>query len=103
MKVSPVALKLCGSVLVGILLLSQSDAGDKLGCIAAWLIYCCMSEENCCCNAGDKSAMLSGLVIDVTVSVADMELLVEVEVGGGTVAMLAESAVVAGTVGCSGS
>ena len=52
MKVSAAALKLCGSVLVGTLVLSLSDDGDKLGCIAAWLIYCCMSKENCCCNAG---------------------------------------------------
>ena len=72
-KVSVAALKLCDSVLVGTLLLSQSDAGNKLGCIAAWLIYCCLSE-NCCYSAGDKSAMLSGLVVDVTVLVAGMEL-----------------------------
>ena len=32
MKVSAVALQLNGNVLVGTLLLSQSDAGDKLGC-----------------------------------------------------------------------
>ena len=103
MKVSAAALKLCGSMLVGTLLLSQLDAGDKLGCRAAWLIYCCMSKENYCCNTGDKSAMLSGLVVDVTVSVAGMELLMEVEIGGGTMTVLAESAIVAGTVRCSAS
>ena len=103
MKVSAAALKLCGGVLVGTLLLSQSDAGDKLACIAALLIYCCMSEENCCCKAGGKSAILSGWVVDVTVSVAGVELLMEVEVGGGSVTTLVESAVVAGTVGCSAS
>ena len=47
--------------------------------------------------------MLSRLVVDVTVSVADVELLIEVEVGGGTMTMLVESAVIAGTVGCSAS
>ena len=91
-KVSAAALKLCGSVLVGTFL---SGAGNKLGCIAAWLIYYCTSEENCCCNAGNKLAMRSGLVVDVTVSVAGVELLMEVKVSGGTVMMLLESAVVA--------
>ena len=32
------------STYVGTLLLSQLDAGNKLGCRVAWLIYCCMSE-----------------------------------------------------------
>ena len=77
MKVSAAALTLCGSVLVGTLLLLQSDAGDKLGCRAALVIYCCMSEENCCCKAGGKSAMVDELVVDVIVSVAGVELLIE--------------------------
>ena len=101
MKVSAAALKLCGSMLVGLWLLSQSDAGDKLGCRAALLTYCCMGEENCCCKAGGKSAILSELVVDVTVSVAGVELLIEVKVSGGTVMLPVELSVVAGTVRCS--
>ena len=98
---SAAVLKVCGCMLVGIILLSQSDAGDTLGFIAAWLIYCHMSKENCCCDAGDKSEMLSKLIVNVTVSVAGMELLMEVEVARGTMMMLAESTIVAGTVRCS--
>ena len=63
MKVSVATLKLCGSVLIGPWLLSQLDTGDKLGCRAALLTYCCMSEENCCCKAGGKSEILSELVL----------------------------------------
>ena len=62
-----------------------------------------MSEENCCCKAGGKSAMVGELVVIVTVSVADVELLIEVEVGGRTMTLLVELAIVAGTVRCSAS
>ena len=47
--------------------------------------------------------MLSRLVINVTVSVADVELLIEVEVGGGTMTILVELAIIVGTVGCTAS
>ena len=60
-------LKLDGCVLIDTLLLSQSDAGDKLGCSIlcagggmALQICCCMSEENCCCMADGNLAMLKG-------------------------------------------
>ena len=65
MKVSTEALKLDCCMLVGTLLQSQMDNGDKLGCTilsagggVALQIYCCMSEENCCCMASGNSAML---------------------------------------------
>ena len=53
--------------------------------------------------AGDNLAMLSELVIDVTVLDAGVELLIEVEVGGGTVTLLTKIAIVVGSVGCSAS
>ena len=53
--------------------------------------------------AGDNSAMLSKLVVDVTVLDTGIELLIEVEGGGGTVTLLAEIAIVVGSVGCSAS
>lgn len=67
MKVNKAALKLDGCILVGTLLLSQLDIGDKLGftilCADGGTVlqmYCCMSEENCCCMTGGNSVMLKG-------------------------------------------
>ena len=60
-----------------------------------------MTEENCCCKAGGKLAMLSKLVVDVTVSVTGVELLMEVKVEGGTVTLLVESVIVARIMWCS--
>ena len=51
--------------------------------------------------AGDNLAMLSELVIDITVLDTGVELLIEVEGGSGTVTMLAEIAIVVGSVGYS--
>ena len=53
--------------------------------------------------ASDNLAMLSELVIDVTVLDAGVELLIEVEVGGSTVTLLAETAIIVGSVGYSAS
>ena len=69
------------------------------------LIYCCMNKENCrCCKVGGKSAMqskLHGCRCIVTVSVAGMELLIEVKVSGGTVTLPVQLVVVTRTVRCS--
>ena len=46
--------------------------------------------------AGGNLVMLNELVVDVTVLVTGMELLIEVEVGGVTVMLLAESVAVVG-------
>lgn len=51
--------------------------------------------------AGGNSAILGKLVIDVTMLDVGVEQLIEVEVGDGTVTLLAETAIIIGSVGCS--
>ena len=50
--------------------------------------------------AGGNLVMLNELVVDVTVLVTGIELLIEVEVGGVTMMLLAESVAVVGLTPC---